>query len=221
MHTNKNLTAMIAALNDARDTITAPVSVSISTGNVKMGRIPSVSLAPILTCHNCAGCSRSCYALKGLGCRSTVRNAYAKNTVMAECFPDSYWMQVSAAMSVSRFFRFHVAGDIPSRDYLSRMISAAAGNPHCQILCFTKCYDLVNAWIDEHWSIPENLHLIYSAWPGLEMENPYGLPVAHYIPKGEDPGDIPLCTDNCETCAAAGTGCWAMEPGDCVGFKHH
>ena len=40
---------------------------------------------------------------------------------------------------LSRFFRFHVSGDIPNTTYLCRMVEVAKRNRHCEILCFTKC----------------------------------------------------------------------------------
>lgn len=41
---------------------------------------------------------------------------------------------------LSRFFRFHVSGDIPNTTYFHIMMEVAKRNSHCEILCFTKKY---------------------------------------------------------------------------------
>jgi len=74
---------------------------------------------------------------------------------------------------MTRFFRFHVSGDIPDASYLARMVEVASRQPHCQILCFTKRYELVDACLTEIGPFPTNLHLILSAWRGLPMVNPH------------------------------------------------
>lgn len=126
---------------------------------------------------------------------------------------------------MSRFFRFHVAGDIPNFDYLVHMVDIAKRNQHCQILCFTKKYDIVNKFMDENESgIPGNLHLILSAWRGLEMNNPYHLPEAHvrYRDGSTTASDrAKECGGNCTECAITDGGCWTLLPGEQVVFNEH
>ena len=43
----------------AKKIIENTLKVSISKGNRKMGAIPSVSLPPVVTCHNCETCERT------------------------------------------------------------------------------------------------------------------------------------------------------------------
>ena len=119
---------------------------SISRGNSKMGSIPSVSLPAIKTCRSCA-CNEKCYAHRLERLRPSVRNAYQNNLEVLLNEPDTYWREVEASIMMSRFFRFHVSGDIPDGEYLEKMVEIAGGNPHCQILCFTKRYEVVNAFI--------------------------------------------------------------------------
>ena len=110
--------------------------ISISNGNIKMGKIPSVSLPSGITCRQC-DCQKKCYAAKIERLRPSVRKAYGTNLLILKEDPDTYWREVEAAIMMSRFFRFHVSGDIPDMSYLIRMVGVAARQPHCQILCFT------------------------------------------------------------------------------------
>jgi uncharacterized protein (DUF2237 family) len=198
------------------------VNVSISKGNTKMGYVPSVSLPPIVTCAKNCTCAKKCYAAKLCKLRPTVRNAYQRNLdILSEC-PADYWRQVEAAVMMSRFFRFHVSGDIVNADYFNHMVDIASRNAHCNILAFTKRYDIVNAWIAENGMIPENLKIIFSAWPGMEMANPYNMPVANVIFKGMTPADNwKICGGNCMECASCGIGCWELKPGEHIAFHEH
>ncbi len=125
---------------------------------------------------------------------------------------------------MSRFFRFHVSGDIPDADYLDRMIRIARRNPHCEILCFTKKYALVNAALDADPILPDNLHLILSAWRGLPMENPHRLPEAHVRYRDGTTTASPdavECGGNCTDCALTDGGCWTLGLGEQVVFNEH
>ena len=93
------------------------MGVCISKGNSKLGEIKSVSLPSGLTCIKC-GCNKKCYAKKIERLRPSVRNSYIRNLAILEEDPQTYWREVEAAIMTSRFFRFHVSGDIPDLDYL-------------------------------------------------------------------------------------------------------
>ena len=197
--------------------------VKISPGNSKLGAIPSVSLPAIKTCRVC-GCAEKCYAAKLERIRPSVREAYQHNLDALKSDPNTYWREVEGAIMLSRFFRFHVSGDIPDADYLERMVDVAARNQHCEILCFTKRYDLVNAALAGGLTVPVNLHILFSGWPGLSMANPFYLPEAHV--KFRDGtttarDDAVQCGGNCATCATTGEGCWTLGLGQQVVFKEH
>ena len=198
--------------------------VSISNGNIKMGSIPSVSLPSIVTCRECA-CQKKCYAHKLERLRPSVMNAYRNNLEILETEPDTYWREVEAAIMMSRFFRFHVSGDIPYAEYFVRMVNIAERNPHCQILCFTKKFEIVNQYLAMTGEeLPENLHIIFSGWVGLKMVNPCSLPEAHVKYKdgtttaGEDALE---CPGNCTDCAMTDCGCWVLKRGEQVVFHEH
>lgn len=125
---------------------------------------------------------------------------------------------------MSRFFRFHVSGDIVDDDYFKRMVEIAGRNQHCDILCFTKKYGIINRFLYSGYTIPKNLHIIFSGWKGLEMVNPFHLPEAHVRYKDGTTTarpDAKFCGGNCTACAITDSGCWSLENGEQVVFKEH
>lgn len=196
--------------------------VSISTGNQKMGAIPSVSLPPVITCKHCETCARKCYAAKLCRLRPSVKAAYDRNLQILKSDRDSYFLQVKAAAMVTRFFRFHVSGDIVDADYLDRMTKLARELKGTQFLCFTKNYEDVNEYLQNHKK-PANLHLIFSLpFTGAKINNPHNLPTAAVILKGQEPKDNwKVCGGNCSECACRGCGCWELKKGETIAFYEH
>lgn len=199
--------------------------VSISSGNSKMGKISSVSLPPKLTCRPGAPCSKKCYAAKIARIRSNVAASYQRNLKILIDDPDGYWQQVKVAVALSKFFRFHVSGDIPDSEYFDRMVCVAKDVSATQILCFTKKYEIVNGYIAFHGELPPNLHIVFSGWPGIEFHNPYNLPEAHVIFRdGNTTANLDIakhCGGNCQDCAVTDTGCWTLKHGEQVVFNEH
>lgn len=198
-------------------------AISISEGNSKMGRIMSVSLPPILTCRDDCDCNKICYAKRMTYLRKSVRNAYMRNYRVLQESSHVYWREVEASIMMSRFFRFHVAGDIPNARYLTKMIMIAERNPHCQILCFTKKYDIVVNVLREI-QLPDNLHLILSGWKGLKMDNPFHLPEAHVRYRDGTTtanANAKECGGNCTDCAITDQGCWVLKNGEQIIFDEH
>lgn len=197
--------------------------ISISSANKKMGGISSVSLPSVVTCRECA-CQKKCYARKLERLRPSVAKAYKRNLDVLKNDSDTYWREVEAAVMLSRFFRFHVSGDIPDKLYLMRMVGVAQRNQHCQILCFTKKYELVNEYLSAGGAFPDNLHMIMSAWVGLEMQNPFLLPEAHVRYRDGSTTAKPGakdCGGNCSECACTDDGCWTLKSGEQVIFNEH
>lgn len=204
------------------------MNIKISPGNSKLGAIPSISLPAGLTCREDCECRQKCYAKKLERLRKSVREAYMLNYQVLKCTPDIYWREVEASIMMSRFFRFHVSGDIPDEDYLRHMIDVASRNKHCEILCFTKKFDIVNSILTQMMlkgkPFPSNLHLILSAWRGLEMKNQFNLPEAHvrYRNGSTTARDNALeCGGNCTECALTEGGCWSLDSGEQVVFNEH
>lgn len=219
------------------------MQLKVSHGNSKMGSIPSVSLPAGVTCRSDCECCRKCYAKKLERFRPSVHAAYQSNLALLKSDPDTYWREAEAAVMTSRFFRFHVSGDIPNESYFLRMVRIAQRNPHCEILCFTKKYDIVNRYLRSSAlvssqpvgsdaiiapqatpALPPNLHIIFSAWRNLEMENPFGLPEAHVRYRDGSTtanADAKACGGNCTECAVTDCGCWTLQPGQQVVFNEH
>lgn len=196
---------------------------SISKGNSKMGSIQSISLPSVVTCRSC-DCQKKCYARKLERLRPSVAKAYQRNLDVLQSDPDTYWREVEASIMMSRFFRFHVSGDIPDLNYLEHMVDISDRNKHCQILCFTKKYEIVNGFIESGGEIPVNLHIIFSAWVGLNMVNPFSFPEAHvrYRDGSTTAKDSTVeCGGNCTEFATTDGGCWILKNGEQVIFDEH
>lgn len=200
------------------------MNVKISNGNAKMGAIPSVSLPAGVTCRSDCECSKKCYAKRLERMRPSVRQAYQHNYDLLNSDPNTYWREVEASIMMSRFFRFHVSGDIPDAAYFEHMVDIARTNTHCEILCFTKKYDIVNSHINIIGKLPKNLHIIFSGWHDIEMVNPYNLPEAHVRYRDGSTTareDAKLCGGNCTECAITDGGCWTAKHGEQVVFNEH
>lgn len=232
----KNIEKLIAAKHAAEEEVRQAMKdgadltklVSISTGNTKMGKVASISLLPILTCPGrCKGtCGDKCYAKKLAILRPTVARAYARNTAVALLAPHAFFKAVKLAMMKAEYFRFHVSGDIPNAEYLRSVVNACKTAPHCQVLMFTKRFELVNAQIAQAGPLPENLHCLFSGWTNLFPTeggwNPHRLPETTVYAKDEDiRPEWTLCGGNCLDCAIHDGGCWAAKPGETIAFKIH
>ena len=208
-------------------TDTQELHVSISRGNSKMGAVPSVSLPPVKTCSPEAvkHCGKKCYVKRYVMRRQkTVGAAYERNLFLLENDPEKFWREVNAAVAMATHFRFGVSGDIPDLVYLLNMIDVAERNPHCEILCFTKQYDIINFHLEYHNSFPKNLHIIFSAWKGLPMKNPNNLPEAHVFFKDGTTtakDGARYCSGNCYECAMTNANCWSLKAGEQIIFKEH
>ena len=223
---------LLSALKEAEEEIRSAMNrgedlsklVSISIGNNKMGKIASVSLLPVLTCPGrCNGtCGDKCYARKLALLRPSVLKAYARNTAIAKLAPVAFFNAVSNAMASARYFRFHVSGDIPNRAYLDLVAYLCKVHTHCEVLMFTKRYELVNKFIEDGNAIPENLHVLMSGWTNLDPINPHNLPeTTVYATDADIRPEWTLCGGNCLDCAIHDGGCWAAKSGETIAFKIH
>ena len=193
--------------------------VRISDGNKKIGRVMNVSTAPIMCCGNCAKCKCYCYDIKANMQYKNVRHARAVNTVLAKTMPEKYFAQIDKAISRRRknkYFRWHVAGDILSFSYFEHMVDIAIRHPDFVFWTYTKQYKIVNAWLKLHGGrLPFNMHVMYSKWEGMPMDNPYHMPDFRVRMEGmsEDPFKaLHKCPGNCDACKVnGGRGCIAGE----------
>lgn len=195
---------------------------SISNGNKKTGFVKSVSLPPVITCAKGCPCAKDCYAVKLCRIYPSVKTAYNNNLELLQNDRKDYFNQINNCVKMERFFRWHVSGDIVDYDYFLHMVLLADINPFCQFMAFTKRYDIVNKFLADGNKLPQNLKIIFSAWDGLEMPNPYNLPVSQVIFKDTEVNDSwKMCGGNCQSCACRGVGCWELKAGETIAFFKH
>ena len=200
---------------------------SFSVANSKMGRVGNFSVLPVVTCNCDAPCTKgnTCYAKRMVARYKNVREAYQYNTE-ALLRDNRYNDLIKSAdnfIAYNEFwlFRWNVSGDFATLDYLMAACEVAKHNPDVKFLAFTKQYSLVNEYAKRE-EIPANLKIIFSAWPGMPMENPHNFPVANVIFKGQQPADNwKICGGNCSECACRCVGCWELQPGEHIAFYEH
>lgn len=214
----KYLAKMTAAINNYDTIPAAELTVCISKGNRKIGRVMNVSIPPIMTCAHCRECKSICYDIKANLQYLNVVNARAKNYSILKRDRAEYFGQIENAISrrqKNKFFRWHVAGDIIDMDYFENMVAIAARHPDFVFWTYTKNYELINSFCDLNGrdAIPANLHIMFSEWRGLPMVNPYHFPEFRVVFKDDAvkptghycPGNCDICKANCRGCLAGET----------------
>lgn len=202
---------------------------TITRGNSKLGKVLNLSLPPGVTCRKNAPCLKNCYANNhAYRLYGGTRRAWDTNLLLYRTDPGKFWTQLHSRILRARncrLFRWHVGGDIPDMDYLTGMRMLAVTFPRVQFLCFTKRYELVESWLDlwKPVKLPANLHLVMSAWPGLEI--PRSLTRKFPVAWMRDPckQDIPIpesaqeCPGGCDRCMK----CFDLKAGQSVVFDKH
>ena len=196
------------------------IKICISNGNRKIGRVMNVSLMPIMTCHNCQECKYYCYDVKAcLQYPNTVIDARIRNTVLLQLDREEYFNRIQIAISrrrLHKYFRWHVAGDIPDFDYFVHMVEIAREFPDFVFWTYTKHYSVINSYCDTYSkeNIPENLHVMFSEWDGMPLVNPYNFPVFTCKMKDGNRNHKPeyfdalyKCPGNCDLCKEYKLGC--------------
>lgn len=219
----KRLNGMVGQKNAFLENVDE-LHVYIASGNAKTGAaVPSVSLIPVYNCLNCKACKGLCYDMRNDCCYEGCRDKRSVNAAILEADPERYFNEINEAVATFRYFRWHIGGDIMSTYYLEKMVWIAEQNPHCEFLAFTKCFDIVNDYLDVR-EFPENLHILFSAWVGQEMDNRHNLPTSNPLfadgSTTAHDGAV-YCSGNCTECAREGSGCWTMKKGEEVIFPAH
>jgi len=174
------------------------LSVKISDGNSKLGKVSNISMTPIKACNNCAACKKSCYALKAYRMYKATKAAWDHNFSLASKNRGEYFASIDGYLRYKspKLFRWHVAGDILDQDYLDSMITLAVKHPDTKFLCFTKMHHL------NFGTVPANLSIILSMFPTMKEPNRQGLSIA-WMQDGTEkriPDTFISCPGNCETC---------------------
>lgn len=221
----KRVSAMAKMREEARKNV-EDLHVYVSDGNAKMGSVPSISLLPVVDCANCHRCATSCYDLRSDMIKKDCLTSRVRNSVIYEADAERFFKEIEAYLTYRDppAFRWHVGGDIKNASYLEAMCEIARLHKRTEFLAFTKNFKVVNERIDAGLEIPQNLHLIFSGWLGLKMDNPHNMPTSHPIfPNGETsaPDGAKLCTGNCTDCLVRQELCWVLKSGEAVVFPAH
>ncbi len=204
------------------------MKITISKTNSKLGGfIPSINLPAGLTCRADAPCQKGCYAKKGNWLYKNVKQSLQNNLEAFNENPTAFFDYIIDHLNNEdvcyKFFRWHSSGDIVNTEYLRGVIRVAEACPQTRFLCFTKKFHLVNLYLDFGGKIPDNLHIVFSAWDNtFKVDNPYNLPVTYVRFKDEAKNaDIPEyaipCVGKCYECKA----CWSLKNGQSVVFNQH
>ncbi len=188
--------------------------------------IGTVNLPAITTCRTDAPCRKGCYACKGNFVYKNVKDSLQKNLDVFLEDADRFFSILDNQLNMVpfRFFRWHSSGDIVNERYLEGMCWIARRHKGTQFLCFTKKYELVNEYLNNHKK-PKNLILVLSNWGEWVCDNPHNLPTAWVEFGNENDKHIPAaankCGGNCATCVNTSEHCWRMVKGDSVYFHKH
>ena len=195
--------------------------ITISKTNSKLGIINSINLPAVVTCRPDAPCIKECYARKGNFVFKNVKKSHQNNLDEYRMNPEMYFTQIMANTFSLRFFRWHASGDIVDENYFKGMVDVANKCKDTIYLCFTKKFEIVNKYISDNGSLPDNLRIVFSAWKEWLPDNPYNLPVAYVYTKTREDGNVPedaiSCGGKCYECLA----CWRLRNGQSVCFKKH
>lgn len=199
----------------------------VSDGNSKIGGTMNVSLLPGITCPSRVPCSRTCYAIKTMGYAPSAMKRWLCNTMLWKQNPERFeqTLLVQIAKKKPRFFRWHVAGDIPDPAYFQMMWRVADENPKVRFLAFTKRWSDMEFPILDALDGVKNLNVVLSGWPGYDESTFWGLVGCGFpfswvnLRKTErpTPKKCKPCPGNCETCRL----CWNLKPGKGVCFEEH
>ena len=202
--------------------------VKLMKGNTKTGKdCYTVSLIPIVDCKNCKECMVDCYDIN-TDCRFPgVIESRALNSAIHLNDIERYFNEISSLVKSKNIkeLRYNVGGDFVYEDFIF-VNRVAVENPQCEFLFFTKSYDDINKYIDDHGDFAKNVHPIISRWLKVDCNNKYNLPESHVLYE-DGRTTAPqfgskYCQGNCSNCfAGVNDGCPTLKKGESVIFKAH
>ena len=201
--------------------------VHISTSISKLGTaIPTVNLPAVLTCRSDAPCKKYRYACKGNFRFKNVIKSLENNLNTYLNNPDIFFGTIDMQLQAIpyRYFRWFSSGDIVNAEFFERMVALANKHTATKFLCFTKKFEIVNAWIEKNGDLPDNLIVVFSNWGDFRCDNPYNLPTSWVEFKKEKydiPEDAIQCNGYCGDCVNTGCSCWDLHKGESVKFHQH
>lgn len=132
-------------------------------GNSKLDKsILCWSLAPIVSCLNCAQCKDTCYARKAYRQYPNVKTAWDRNFSMAKdgSFVPAIVRQLQKARSCN-VVRLHVSGDFFSKEYISNWETIIKQFPAVTFYTYTKVSHIFPEELARLSSLP-NMNIVHS-----------------------------------------------------------
>ena len=140
----------------------------ITNGNRKLGKLPGLSFAPLLTCD---GMKLQCW---NQGCYSKWYFRFSpnpwfnimQNTLLVHEDEEQFWLELGTWLlhNSPEYFRWFIVGDIPNiPNFVERMISIAHAFPRTSFMGYTKKHDRL-----QRLAFPDNLIMHNSYWIGEE-----------------------------------------------------
>ena len=189
--------------------------ISMSNQNSKLGAACLNLAMPVVTCRDDAPCKATCYACKGCQQFAKVQAAYFRNLRLYYENPTAFFEQVYCKVKSSGLHKVRLfdSGDFPDYAFLVKLVELCKKTTETKYMSFTKKYEIVNKYIDENGSLPDNLNIMFSAWDkDWSVPNPHNLGMA-YIDFDDKSinADIPkhafVCKGRESSCSACGA-CW-------------
>lgn len=174
--------------------LTGDTHIHVSEGNDKLGNgIYNISLLPgdknltlkngtVLTnvtgsCEGCCkNCSKDCYAKKSaIRYHNSCIPAWGENTVLAKYDMETYFREIDNYLRKSWIgcWRWHVAGEIPSYEYLEEMNNLAVKYDYIRFYFYSKRYEWLEK-LETTKGFAKNLvPTVSTGWEQNDYDNPY------------------------------------------------
>jgi len=149
--------------------------------------------------------------LKAFRAYPSVSKSWNDNSETLRNNPTRYFAEVRAYLFKHNpvLFRIHVAGDFISQDHLDQWLEIAKEFPGTRFLAFTKSFE----FLPVHSTLPKNMSLVVSMWPGMEAPTRKGYAIAYAGQAADYQGNHNKraaaavdCPGNCDTCGI----CWSL-----------
>ena len=181
------------------------MSLIISEGNSKLGKVPNISLPPVITCRPKVPCKKKCYANKAFRLWPSVKAAWNNNLEFYRTYGAKiYFKRVGIWLEENKpeYFRWHVSGDCPDAGYLQGVLDVAMDFPETKFMMFTKRWDL----FPKDMYFPGNLTIILSMWPRLKNPTALKFPRSWLSIDKRKPEYHFKCPGKCDQCYK----CWEL-----------
>ena len=208
--------------------------VNVMKGNRKTGETcHTVSLIPIVDCHNCSECRNNCYDIRNDCIYPAVLKSRAINSAIHKVDPVRYWSEVGDEIEEKGIteLRIDIGGDLRYVDFVE-IGKLGENHSQCEDLFFTKEYVECNQYISENihrypdnFGFPPNVHPLFSRWLNMPCDNPYHVPESHVLwPDGRTTAPefgAYFCKGNCSNCFLFKEGCPSLKADESVVFNAH